>query len=249
MATATDQEKRSVHVSILLVLVVGLVAPTYAGTRRDDFDDLPPLKILNFPQLNETQIGDWKLHRECLGVGRQGPWFIRVEDSFVKVKDGGCNLGGGTGIYQLESWTDYEVKTRIRVNGFQGPGIVILIRAQRCVPEGVPEGGRFVCWGGPPRHGFQQKPVYRIWRDNPLKRGQWYDVRIVAEGHRITYFLDGRKVNEETTDRMSGGVAFIAELSEFWLDYIEITEILSVQPQGKLVTYWAMLKHPNKPLQ
>ncbi|MFC1714000.1 hypothetical protein ACFL6S_10035 [Candidatus Poribacteria bacterium] len=66
----------------------------------------------------------------------------------------------------------------------------------------------------------------------------------MAEGNRVTFFLDGRKVDQQAAVRMSGGVAFVTEMSEFWLDYVEITgdDILPVQPQGRLATCWAKLK-------
>ena len=231
MVTMTGQGKRSVCASILLVLVVGLVMPIYAGTLRYDFDDRLP--------------GDWKRHRDFDGVGVVGPWHVIVEDGFVKIMDGGAGIYSSTGIYRLESWTDYEVKTRIQVRRQSLPGVVLLVRAQRCMPNGGHQ-----CWGGPGvwkdgGPGFQGS-AYRIWRDNPLNIGEWYDVRIVAEGDRVTCFLDGQEVSEETTDIMYGGVAFLTEMGEFWLDYVEITgpDILSVQAQGKLVTCWAKLKCP-----
>lgn len=226
MVTSTGQQKRSAHALILLVLVVGLVVPAYAGTLRYDFDNL----------------GDWNVHRICAGgVAPPGPWFVNVENGLLRVKDGGCTFGSATGIYQLESWTDYEIETRIQVRSFPvALGVVLLIRAQWCVV------GR-ECWGGPAGgpvgRGFQGS-AYRIWRDNPVDTGQWYDVRIVAKGNRVTYFFDGQKVSEETTDITSGGVAFVTEMGEFWLDYVEITgvDILPVQPQGRLVNCWAALK-------
>jgi len=106
------QKKHSVYASILLALLVGLVAPAYAGTLRYDFDDLPPHKISSFDQ--RLQIDDWERHRICFGIG-VGAWSISVEDGFVKVKDEGCGMGSTTGIFRLDLWTDYEVKTRIQL--------------------------------------------------------------------------------------------------------------------------------------
>ena len=228
MVTMTAQGKRSVQASILLVLVVGLVTPAYADTLRYDFDHLPP----------------WMIHRLCLGIGPPGPWFVNVEDGFVKVKDGGCGIGSRTGIYHIEPWTDYEVKTRIQVKRLEPGGVKLFIRAVRWCLGRIGEEPGPCRWDAPGGEiGFQGN-TYRIWRDNPVDTGQWYDVRIVAEGDRVTYFFDGQKVSEETTDITSGGVAFVTEMGEFWLDYLEITgvDILPVQPQGRLVTCWAMLK-------
>lgn len=207
-------------ISILLLLAVGFVTPSYAGTIRYDFDNL----------------SNWLIHRVCVvGAGGAGPWSVNIEDGIVKIMDGGCNMGSCTGIYQLESWTDYEVKARIQLKSTTG-GVELSIRTQRCAGD---EG----CWGGPLRDGFQG-PAYRIWRDSPVKTFQWYDVRIVAEGQKVTYFFDEQKVSEETTNIMSGGVAFITNNSEFWLDYVEIkgADILSVPPQGKLATCWSALR-------
>jgi len=227
MAMMTGQKKHSVHASILLALLVGLVAPAYAGTLRYDFDDLPQHKISNIDQ--RLQIDDWERFRVCNGIG-VGPWSISVEDGFVKVKDEGCGLGSRTGIYRLESWTDYEVKTRIQLRslGPGGLGVELSVRV------------------APPRMFDFHGNSYRIWFGDPLNIGEWYDVRIVAEGNKVTFFLDGQKVDEQAAVRMSGGVAFVTEMSEFWLDYIEITgdDILSVQPQGRLAICWAKLKRP-----
>ncbi|MFC1714001.1 hypothetical protein ACFL6S_10040 [Candidatus Poribacteria bacterium] len=127
MVTMTGHGKHPVRILILLVLVIGLVAPAYAGTLRYDFDDIPPHKISSIDQ--RLQIDGWKRHRECGGIG-VGPWSISVEDGFVKVKDEGCGLGSGTGIYRLESWTDYEVKTRIQLRSLgRGLGVELSVRA------------------------------------------------------------------------------------------------------------------------
>ena len=128
-----------------------------------------------------------------------GPWFISVEDGFAKVKDEGCGIGSRTGIYRLESWTDYEVKTRIQLRslGSGGLGVELLVRV------------------APPRIFDFSGNSYRIWFGDPLNIEEWYDVRIVSEGNRVTFFLDGRKVNEQAAVRMSGGVAFVAEMSGF----------------------------------
>ena len=240
MVTMTGQKKHSVQASILLVLVVGLVAPAYAGTLRYDFDDIRPHKM---PGINQRlQIDGWKLNRQVGGIG-VGAWFISVEDGFVKIMDGGAGIYSSTGIYRFESWTDYEVKTRIQVMSLGATGVVLLVRAQLCMPQ-----GNHQCWGGPGvwkdgGPGFQGS-AYRIWSGDPVDVGRWYDVRIVAEGDRVTCFLDGQEVSEETTDIMHGGVAFLTEQSQVWLDYIEITgdDILPVQPRGRLATCWAKLK-------
>ena len=222
-----DQNKVLVCLSVLLLLVVSLIVPTYAGTLRYDFDDIPPFKISSPNQ--KLQIDGWERHRECFGVG-VGAWFISVEDGIVKVRDEGCGLGSITGIYHTVDWTDYELKVRIQLRSRHpdAGGVHLYVRATP-----------------PPRAGilYFRGSYYRIWRDNPVHIGVWYDVRIVAEGNRIKYFFDGKKVGEETTGEMSGGVAFTAEMSELWLDYVEITDdILPVQPQGRLATCWAKLK-------
>ena len=228
MVTMADQRKGLVYASILLLLVVGLIAPTYAGTLRYDFDDLPPHKISGVGQ--RLRIYDWERHRECFGVG-VGAWFISAEDGFVKIMDEGCGLGSITGIYHTGDWTDYEVRVRIQLRSrhLDAGRVRLYVRATP-----------------PPRAGilYFRGSYYRIWRDNPVDIGVWYDVRIVAEGNRITYFFDGKKVSEETTGEMSGGVAFTAQMSELWLDYVEITgdDVLPVQPQGRLATCWAKLK-------
>jgi hypothetical protein len=228
MVVMAAQGKRSVQASILLVLVVGLVTPAYADTLRYDFDNLSP----------------WIVHRLCVGIGPPGPWFVNVEDGVVKVKDGGCGIGSRTGIYHIEPWTDYEVKTRIQVRSLGPGGVKLFIRAVRWCLGRIGEEPGPCRWDAPGGEiGFQGN-TYRIWRDNPVNAGQWYDVRIVAEGDRIRYFLNGRKVSEQAAGRMSGGVAFTTEMSEFWLDYVEITSIntFPVQPQGRLATCWATLK-------
>jgi len=222
MVTMADQKKGLVYASVLLLLVVGLIAPIYAGTIRYDFDDLPPHRISSFGQ--KLQIDDWERYRVCAGIG-VGPWSINTEDGFVKIMDGGCGIGSVTGIYHISDWADYEVKARIQLRSLGSGGVRLHIRATPAM---------FHFLGS----------YYRIWHKNPVDIGVWHDVRIVAEGDRITFFLDGQKVGEEATEVMSGGVAFIAEMSEFWLDYVEITgdDILPVQPQGRLATCWAKLK-------
>lgn len=169
------------------------------------------------------KLSPWKRHRLCGGIG-VGAWSISVEDGFVKVKDGGCGIGSTTGIYHTGDWADYEVKTRIQVLSLGPGGVRLTVRAVKLRPNDF---------------GFHGSS-YRIWRDNPVDIGKWYDVRIMAEGNKVTYFFDGKKVSEETISRKSGGIAFIAEMSEFWVDYVEIT--LPVQPQGRLITCWAKLK-------
>lgn len=227
IVTMAGQKKHSVHASILLVLLVGLVTPAYAGTLWYDFDDLPPRKISSVDQ--RLQIDDWERHRECFGIG-VGPWFISVEDGFVKIMDGGCGIGSITGIYHTGDWTDYEVKGRFQLRSLGPGGVRLYVRATPLRP------GMFYFRGN----------CYRIWSKNPVDIGVWYDVRIVAEGNRVTYFLDGKKVGGETAAEMSGGVAFTAEMSELWLDYIEITGVLPVQPQGRLATCWAKLKRSHR---
>lgn len=226
MVTMADQKKGLVYASVLLLLVVGFIAPIYAGTLRYDFDDLPPHKISSLNQ--RLQIDDWERHRKCNGLS-VGAWSISVEDGFVKVKDEGCGMGATTGIYRLDLWTDYEVKTRIQLRSL-AVDVSLYVRA------------------GPPIMNFPGNS-YRIWRKNPVDIGEWYDVRIVAEGNRVTSFLDGQKVDEQVAARISGGVAFVAFMSEFWLDYVEITgddipvqPVQPVQPQGRLATCWAKLK-------
>ena len=168
------------------------------------------------------KLSPWKIHRQCGGVG-VFPWSVNTEDGFVKVKDESCSIGSRTGIYHTGDWADYEVKTRMQVLSMDG-SIELVVRAVKL---------------GHADFGFHGSS-YRIWRDNPVDTGKWYDVRIVAEGKKVTYFLDGKKVSEETISRKSGGIAFITELSEFWLDYVEV--ILPVQPRGRLITCWAKLK-------
>lgn len=219
MVIATSQKK---CLSLLLILISSLAAPVYAGSIRYDFDTLT----------------GWLIHRDCIpgaGLNPAGPWSVIIEDGILKIMDGGCNQGSYTGIYQLESWTDYEVKARIQLKSTKG-GVELSVRTQRCAAD---EG----CWAGPLRDGFQG-PHYRIWRDSPVKTFQWYDVKIVAEGQKVTYFFDGQKVSEETTNIMSGGLAFITSNCEFWLDYVEIkgVDVFAVQPQDRLATCWATLK-------
>lgn len=141
--------------------------------------------------------------------------------------DGGCGIGSITGIYHTGDWADYEVKGRLQLRSLGPGGVRLYVRAT-------------------PLMFYFRGSCYRIRRDNQVDIELWYDVRIVAEGNRVTYFLDGKKVSEETTEEMSGGVAFTAEMSELWLDYVEITgdDILPVQPQGRSATCWAKLKRP-----
>jgi hypothetical protein len=199
-----DQKKHFVHALILLALLVGIVAPAYAGTIRYDFDMLSP----------------WKIYRQCNGVGA-GPWSVRVQDGFIKVRDEGCSMGSMTGIHHTGGWADYEVKTRIQLRSLR-IGVTLCVRAVKLHPADM---------------GFHGSS-YRIGK--PMDTGKWYDVRIVAKGNKVTYFFDGKKVKEEKIRIKTGGIAFIAELSEFWLDYVEV--ILPVQPQGRLITCWAELK-------
>lgn len=229
MFTMKGQGKRLVYASILLVLIFGLVVSAYAGTVRYDFDSLSP----------------WIVHRLCVGIGPPGPWSVKVEDGFVKVEDGGCGMGSRTGIYHIKSWTDYEVRTRIQVKRLGAGGVTLFVRA---VPWCLGRLGEEPGPCGDDKLGAEinfHGNSYRIWSGNPLNIGQWYDVRIVAEGNSVTYSIDGQKVSDQTADRASGGVAFVTEMCEFWLDYVEITgvEILPVQPQGRLITCWAKLKH------
>jgi hypothetical protein len=226
MVTMIGQAKRSVHA--LILMVVGFAAPVYAGTLRFDFDGFE----------------GWRSHRICLGIGPPGPSSIKIKDGIAKIEDGGCGMGSRTGIYYMKPWTDYEVKTRIQVKHLGPGGITLFVRAVRWCLGRIGEGPG-PCPEDRPGGEFNfQGNSYRIWSGNPLDIGRWYDVRIVAEGDRVTYFINGQKVDEQAAGRTSGGVVFVTEMCEFWLDYVEITgvDILPVQPQGALVTCWAALK-------
>ncbi len=166
------------------------------------------------------KLSPWETYRMCGGIG-VGPSSISFEDGFVKIMDGGCGIGSTTGIYHASDWADYEVKARIKVTSL-GHGVHLIIRA-------TPGKG----------FGFRGNS-YRIWRDSPVDIGKWHDVRIEAEGNKARFFIDGKKVSGFTSGIMSGGVVFMIEQGEFWLDYVEI--ILPVQPQGRLITCWAKLK-------
>jgi len=205
MVTMTGYRKRPVRILILLVLIIGFVAPAYAGTLRYDFD---------------KKLSPWKRYRVCGGIG-VGPSSISFEDGFLKVADGGCGIGSTTGIHHASDWTDYEVKARIKVTSL-GNGVYLIIRA-------TPEKG----------FGFRGNS-YRIWRDSPVEIGEWHDIRIEAEGNKARFFIDDKKVSGFTSSITSGGVVFMIEQGEFWLDYVEI--MLPVEPQGRLITCWAKLK-------
>ncbi|MFC1714002.1 hypothetical protein ACFL6S_10045 [Candidatus Poribacteria bacterium] len=112
MVTTAGRRKRSVYTSVLLVLVIGLAAPAYAGTIRYDFDRLSP----------------WRTLRDCGGISTPGPSSVNVDDGYVKVMDGGCGMGSRTGIHHLSEWADYEVKMRIKVVSL-GNGVNLVIRA------------------------------------------------------------------------------------------------------------------------
>ncbi len=225
MVTTADRRKRYVHISILLALVLCLVSPAYAGTIRHDFDDIRPHEVQQLSRAKKIGIGNWMVHRICDGIGPPGPAFIIFEDGLLKIMDGHCGMVSLTGIYRPESWTDYEVRTRIKVRNFGNVNLLVRAVQDRL---GMSFSGN----------------SYRISPVNPVDVRKWYSVRIVAEGDRVTFFLAGKKVSEQAASRASGGVAFVTTGAEFWLDYIEIIgdDILPVEPQGRLITCWAKLK-------
>lgn len=227
---------------IPVFFVAALVcAPVFAGKWREDFD---------------ADLRYWNIHNVCAGVNRQGERSVTVEDGVAKIRDDSvCSIMASVGLFRLEPWTDYELTAKLKVIRFKYyPGFVtILVRAQRCLPKIPP--APVACRGGPPNYGFKAEPDHFLLLTPANARWniqaasvileQWYEVNIIADGPRVTYFLDGQKVKEEHIESVvTGGVVFLSEGVEFWLDEVEVSgdEILDISPTPKLTSTWGKIK-------
>jgi len=76
-----------------------------------------------------------------------------------------------------------------------------------------------------------------------ISLNEWHEVKIVAIGLTVNYFLDGEKVKKDNTNVVvSGGIAILAEGAEFWLDYVEVWILKPVHIETKIPVLWATLK-------
>lgn len=129
---------------------------------------------------------------------RKGRWEVR--DGVIVGEHGANYLGGW--LVSDETFGDFELRLRFRITPGANSGVAI-----RYPGEGSPAKLGYEMQIGDPDPEYPTGSVFGL-RAGPkglLREGAWQEARIVAEGQRITTYIDGRRAAEIERDRSASG--------------------------------------------
>lgn len=214
-------------ITVCCVLAIGIffVSSAFAGEQMWTFDN---------------NADDWTV--------ANGAWD--VTDGVYQITKGEPamhTLVGDTG------WTDYTVEAKVRLDDGNWAGLVV--RAQNefeyyvyymNVPDNKSELWKHNAGAFDARENLKN-PIPAV--NVTIANGEWFDVRVVAEGNTFQLWINGELQSEDTHDAYAAGQIGIwawdtaASFDDVKVsgDSIEGTTT-SVELQGKLATKWAHLK-------
>ncbi len=223
-----------------LMLAGALTAAASAGTQSWDFSD---------------GIGDeWRLFKY--------PLFGNQEDLPWIVKDGALQHSAKnrwtTALVGEESWNDYVVQARMRIDDPDDTFPACLVFAARFLSD-----HQFSCYL------FSYSPkinrVYLAWQraggDNvrnsaevsenrlELEIGEWFNIRAHVEDGRFRCYINDVLIFDRKDDAYigQGQIGFAAQYSVASFDDLIVTgpnikDLLAVDPEGSMAAQWAELK-------
>jgi hypothetical protein len=222
------------------IFIILLLFPTlvWAGTWRDDFED--------------GNLDGWQWVNTADLVPQLLPGKIRVENGEVIMEA----VRGATGLYIGDvSWSDYEVEVDVKVTKLQpldGEGVYIVARTRWPAAQGDYIFSLGTCAAGQCVRAFNplnlQGAQSKPWN---WKLGQWYRLKLVAQGDHFSFYVDGKLAIEYVdatykTGKTGFGVqwqATVAHFDNFVLSGPGIPGgYLWVKPEGRLATLWGQLK-------
>ena len=144
------------------------------------------------PLFNGEDLTGWR-------PWRPGRWS--VENGAIVGQHGPNHLGGW--LISDESFADFDLRFQFRVTPGANSGV-----ATRYPGEGSPAKNGFEMQIGDGDPSFLTGSVFGLCEapKGLLREGEWQDGRIVAVGHRIVTYVDGKEVCQVESDRSRRGV-------------------------------------------
>lgn len=228
------------HLTIGLMVFL-LVALVEAGTLTDNFED--------------GNFDEWKLMK----IGDQAAKWSVEDGELVCVSKNACGIAS-TLMLGDNTWEDYEVECQFKLEqnfpaACRSSAIGVGLHAGDVDKVGIvslgveisPNSGAVWCQAGVQGNikRFPQKENLKI------KEGEWYTMRVVANGNGYQMFIDDKLICDFKNDLPNKGNAMVwGRNCEAHFDNVVITgdDIpdkdlgLPVEPLAKLATMWAFLK-------
>lgn len=222
------------------MLAAALTAAASAGTQSWDFSD---------------GIGDeWKLFNYPLsGDQEDSPWI--VQDGALQQSD---DHKWAAALVGKESWNNYTVQARMRINESGDHTPAHLIFAARFLSE-----HNFSCYLFAYSPEIKRVYLARQYADAlsvgrsyeasedrlDVEIGEWFNIRAHVEDGRFQCYINGVLAFDKRDHAYigRGRVGFSAEYSAVSFDDLTVTggsieDVLSVDPEGSLAAQWGALK-------